>query len=142
MLQPTEKTITGADGVERTYLLHKIPAIPMRKIVAIYPVANMPKLGDYPQSEAIALELLSYVKARTADGHEIQLSNSALINNHVPDVETLFRLEAAMLEYNISFFSKLRNSGSLTDWAATSLPKILSTLTASLQASSQTEKQP
>lgn len=142
MLQPKEIVLKTQDGDERTYKIHKVPAIPMREIVATYPVANMPKVGEYKVSEEIMLKLMAYVVAITADGHEIQLTSRALVDNHVPDWEVLARLEAQMIGYNVSFFKNAGNFASWTKSAETSIPKILSTLMASLQASSQTEKQP
>lgn len=142
MLEPKTIELKRQDGETRTFILHKVPAIPMRKIVAHYPVSNLPKLGDYAASEAIMLELIGNVIAVTPEGTQVPLVNRAAIDNHVKDWETLAKLEWAMLEYNVSFFANVKNSSSWTASLETWLPKILSTLTASLQASSQTEKQP
>lgn len=106
MLQPKEQSITLADGSEKTFILHKFPAVEGREIVTQYPLSALPKLGDYKVNEEIMLKLLSYVGVRNDDtGNVLMLTTRALVNNHVPDFEALMRLEAAMLEYNCSFFA-------------------------------------
>lgn len=106
MLHPKEQAIALADGSEKTFILHKFPAVEGREIVTQYPLSAIPKLGDYKVNEEIMLKLLSYVGVRNEEtGTLLMLSTRALVNNHVPDFEALMRLEAAMLEYNCSFFA-------------------------------------
>lgn len=105
MLQPKEQPITLADGTEKTFILSKFPAVEGREIVTQYPLSALPKLGDYAVNEAIMLKLLSYVGVpMEGNAAPLMLTTKALVNNHVPDFEALMRLEAAMLEYNCSFF--------------------------------------
>ena len=105
LIQPTEVTLTSQEGVEKTYILSKIPAIPAREIITQYPLSAIPKIGDYKVNEQIMLKLMSYVGVKIND--KIQpLVTQALINNHVDDFEVLLRLEAAMIDYNCSFFTK------------------------------------
>lgn len=141
MLEPKTITLKDQKGAERDFIIHKVPAIPMREIVAKYPVANLPKIGDYGVSEEVMLKLISFVSVPTPNG-SLALSTMALVNNHVPDWELLAKLEAAMLEYNVSFFGNVKNFASWQDSLKTYLPKILSMLTDLSQPSSQTGKQP
>lgn len=46
--------------------------------------------------------MMAYVCA-VSDGEEIPLKTQTLIDNHVPDGESLIRLELEMLKYNTSF---------------------------------------
>lgn len=105
MLQPKEQPIKLADGTEKTFVLSKFPAVEGREIVTQYPLSALPKLGDYAVNETIMLKLLSYVGVPIEGSNApLMLTTKALVNNHVPDFEALMRLEAAMLEYNCSFF--------------------------------------
>src|ERR1700761_4635097 len=102
-IQPKEITLKDQNGGDRTYTLSKIPAIPAREIVTQYPISGLPKLGDYKVNESIILKLIGYIGV-DVNGTLTPLSTRGLIDNHVPDWETLGRLEMAMLEYNCSFF--------------------------------------
>lgn len=140
-IQPKEITIKTQAGDERTYIISKMPAIPAREIISQYPITGMPKIGDYKANETIMLKLMSYVAVQTATGQQ-ELSTQALVNNHVPDWETLGRLEMAMMEYNCSFF---RNGVASTFFEAIAqkLPEQITRILTALSAqSSQTEKQP
>ena len=140
MLEPKEITLKDQHGVERFYVLSKFPAVAGREIVTKYPVSNIPKIGEYQQSEEIMLKLMGFVSVKLADGQVLALTTRALVDNHVPDWEVLAKLEWAMLEYNTSFFGQGLNSGFLADTSQKVTAKILSMLTPFLQQLSQTEK--
>ena len=142
MLEPLDVTITDQKGVERTYILSKFPAIAGREIVTKYPTSNIPKLGEYQQSEEIMLKLMSYVAVPRETGEPLMLSTRALVDNHIPDWETLAKLEWRQLEYNTSFFGTGPNSDFLENIAAKAAVWISKTLTPLLQQSSPTEKPP
>lgn len=140
MLHPKTITLDTADGGQKSYVIHKFPAIAGREIVAKYPVANMPKVGDYAVSEEVMLKLMSFVGV-PREKEPLMLENASLVDNHVPDWETLARLEWAMLEYNCSFFG---NGGSSSFFAGikAKLPQFLSPiLTALSEQLSATSKQ-
>lgn len=141
MLDPKPIEIKDQDGNIRHFILHKVPAVPMREIVSKYPTANLPRIGDYATSEAVALKLLAFAHAVTPTG-AIPLNSSALVNNHCKDWEVMAQLELAMLEYNVSFFGSVKNFASWEGFLKTHLPKILSMLTASLQPLSPTDAPP
>lgn len=143
MIQPKELQLTLSNGTERTFVLHKFPAVAGREIVAKYPVANMPKIGDYGVSEATMLKALAFVGVRV-EGRDapLMLESRALVDNHVGDWETLARLEWAMLEYNCSFFGNGLNSASLEAWVEKARPLISQMLTALSAQSSGAGKQP
>jgi hypothetical protein len=104
LLEPKEITVKTQSGVEKTFIISKFPAIAGREIITKYPVSNMPKVGDYSVSEETMLKLMAFVAVPIADATPQPLSNRALVDNHIPDWETLCKIEAAMLEYNCSFF--------------------------------------
>ena len=47
LIKPKEITITDLDGDEKTFIISRLPATVGREVLAKYPVANAPKLGDY-----------------------------------------------------------------------------------------------
>jgi len=112
LLQTKDIVITTQDGDEKTYIVSKIPAIPAREIVTQYPLSALPKVGDYKVNEAMMFKLISYAAVPT-DAGPLALTTQALIHNHVPDFETLMKLEAALLEYNVSFFQNGKTSNFL-----------------------------
>lgn len=128
LIKPKEVQIKDLDGVEKTYVISRLPATAGREILAKYPVSNLPRLGEYKASEDAMHLLLSYV-AIVLDSGQVRLSTPALINNHVNDAEALLRLEYAMLEYNTSFFGKGGPSGFLEGLVRKYLPRIMSMLT-------------
>lgn len=135
LIKPKEIVVADSDGTEKTFTISKVPAVDARKILAMYPVANMPKLGSYETSEEAMLLLMKYV-AVTAGDRILSLSTRALIDNHVTDGEQLVRLEFEMLRYNTSFFQQGGNSGFLETIIQKFLPLIIQTATDSLQQSS------
>lgn len=110
MIQPKEITISTQAGENRTYVLSKFPAVQGREIVAKYPMSAMPKLGDYAVNEETMLKLIGFVAVPRDGAEPLKLSTRALVDNHIPDWETLARLEVAMLEYNCSFFGNGKGS--------------------------------
>lgn len=140
MLQPKTVTIDLADGTTKAYILSKFPAIAGREIIAKYPLSSMPKLGDYAVNQETMLKLMTYVSAPVADGEPIQLVTAALVDNHVPDWETLTKLEIAMMEYNCSFFTNGALHGFIDLLLEKAAPLLSQILTNSLQLLSQVEK--
>ncbi len=102
----------------------------------MYPVSNMPKVGDYQVSEEAMYLLMKYVAVQIDDRQQ-QLTSRALIDNHVSDGEQLVRLELAMLQYNTSFFQQGGNSDFFGAIIRKYLPLIIQTVTASLPQLSQ-----
>lgn len=139
MLEPKDITIKDQAGNDRTYVISKFPAIAGREIVAKYPLSNIPKLGEYTQSEEVMLKLMCYVAVPLPNG-PMALTTRALVDNHVPDWEVLARIEWAMLEYNTSFFGKGLNSNFLESISQKAVAKISEILIPLLARSSQTAK--
>ncbi len=104
LLESKEITIKTMKGEDRTYILSKFPAIAGREIVSQYPISAVPKLGDYKTNEALMLKIMGFV-AVPIDNGQLCLSTRELVNNHVPDYETLMKIEFHMMDYNTSFLS-------------------------------------
>ncbi len=128
LLEPKEITIKTMAGDERTYILSKFPAIAGREIVTQYPISAVPKLGDYKTNEALMLKIMGFVAA-LVDNSQLRLSTTALVDNHVPDCETLMKIEIHMLDYNTSFFSSGRISTLLSGVEGKATAWITKTLT-------------
>lgn len=112
MIKPKEITIDG-----KVYILSKFTPVEGREIVSQYLVTAIPKIGDYKVNQEMMLKLMSYVAIPRDNGTPLQLTKLELINNHVESWETLMKIEAAMMEYNCSFFQDGRVSTFLEDIA-------------------------
>lgn len=144
---PKTVFVTDKDGNNLGFIIGQFPAIAGREIAAKYPtsVAAMAKQWEenqYGENEKIMLKAMSYVERILADGTTIRLTTEALINNHIPDAETLMRVEKELLQHNFSFFEKFLSSVSSGGFIQNFVKLIMSTLTHSLQQSSNQEKLP
>jgi hypothetical protein len=142
MIKPKQISLQTMDGDTREYTISRIPAVQAREIVSQYPVSAVPKIGDYKVNEAMMLKILSYVTVTTDAGTELALTNKTLIDNHVPDWETLARIEMAMVEYNTSFFSNGKSSSFFENIGQKAQVLITKTLTDLLAQSSQGKEPP
>lgn len=141
MLQPKEVTIETQAGETRVYVLSKFPAVQGREIIAKYPISAMPKLGDYAVNEETMLKLMSFVAVPRETGEPLRLTTRALVDNHVPDWETLARIEMAMMEYNCSFFGNGQGSTFFEAIARKAQALITKTLMDLSEQSSRRDKQ-
>ncbi|SUW63480.1 Uncharacterised protein [Buttiauxella agrestis] len=147
LLNPKAVTVDDRNGVKHSFVIGQFPAIAGREIAAKYPtsiaaLAKQWEENQYGENEKIMLKAMSFVDRVLVDGTTIRLTTSALVDNHVPDAEALLRLERALLEHNFSFFEKFNRSISSGGIMQNMIKLITSTLTSSLQRSSQQDKQP
>ena len=142
MIQPKEMRIETQSGETRTYVLSKFPAVQGREIVAKYPLSAMPKLGDYEVNEQTMMKLMAFVGIPRDSGEPLMLTTRGLLDNHVPDWETLAKIEFAMLEYNCSFFGNGKGSGFLSAITAKAQAFLSKTLMDLSGQSSRKGKQP
>ena len=141
LLSPKKVLVHLQDGEEKEFVISKFPAVDGREIIAAYPVANLPKIGDYGVSKQTMLKLMTYVAVETATGTLLPLTTEALVNNHVPDWEALVKIEMLMLEYNTSFFDHGLLPGLLDRLLEKAAPMLSRILTSSLQALAQVSEQ-
>ena len=130
LIDPKEITI-DYEGEQLKFNISKFPATVGREIISKYPVANMPKVGDYQTSQETMYKLMQYVERIYPDRTQ-PLSNEALINNHVPSWEVLAKIEMLMIEYNCSFFKNGKVSNFLSKFKNLADAKNIETLTVSL----------
>lgn len=142
MLEPKEITVETQKGDKRVYILSKFPAVQGREIIAKYPLSAVPKLGDYGVNEETMLKLMAFVAVPRDEGGPLCLTTRGLVDNHVPDWETLARIEVAMLEYNVSFFANGKGSTFLEAITAKAQAFLSQTLMDLSGQSSRKGKQP
>lgn len=144
MIKPEELLLPDPDneGKTKTYILSNFDAVAGREIIALYPTTGLPKFGDYEQNKKTMLKLMGYVGVKMPNGDVLRLSTEELINNHVPDWETLAKIEMAMMEKNCSFFRNGQSWDFLNNFVQMLLQKLSETLTLSSAQSSQPEKPP
>lgn len=135
LIKPQAVKVKDRDGNEHEFVISRLPATVGREILAKYPVANVPKLGDYGTSTEAMLLMMKYVAVERDDGSMLRLSTQALIDNHVPDGEALIRLELEMLKYNTSFFGLAGSSDFVGSLLQKYLPQVIKTLMDSLPPS-------
>lgn len=130
LIEPKEFSVKTLKGDTRTYIISRLPASVGRKIVTQYPVTATPKVGNYGDNEALMQLLLSYVAVKVEGRMDpMQLETMALIDNHIPDYETLMHVEFAMMDYNTSFFASGKASTFFEGLAAKVQALITKTLT-------------
>lgn len=132
MIKPQEIQIKDMDGVEKTFIITRFPATVGMEILYRLPTSGMPKIGDFEVLKSVRDDVFKYVYIKT-DGGDIALNTHALIDNHVADAETAYKIMGAMLSYNFDSIKKLTSSVSLDSISA----KILSTAQTLLKGLSQ-----
>lgn len=137
MIQEKEIEIRG-----KKYIISKLPATVGREVLFKYPTSNIPRIGDYAVSQEIMLKLLSYVQVELPDGSLLALKTQALVDNHVPNAETLIILEKEMFMYNFDFFQDGTASAFLAALEKRAIQKGSEILTTLLGQLSHPEKQP
>lgn len=142
LIKPQTVAVQDRDGNEHSFVISRLPATVGREILAKYPVANIPKLGDYGTSTEAMLLMMRYVGIERDDGSILTFKTQALIDNHVPDGEALIRLELEMLKYNTSFFGLAGNSDFVGSLLQKYLPLVIKTLMDSLPPSLLNGSQP
>jgi hypothetical protein len=130
LLEPKKVTID-----DKEFIISKFPATVGREIITNYPTSAIPKIGEYSRNQELMFKLMSHVAVEPVQGQQIRLNSQALIDNHVPNWESLLKLEAAMMEYNCSFFQNGRLSTFLSD-TVEKLPKWISRILTDLSAQS------
>lgn len=142
LLKTKDAVFTDQDGVDHTYILSKFPAVEGREILCQWPITSLPKVGDYHANQDVMYKLMSYVGVPQKDKDPLRLTTKELINNHAPDAMVLMAIESHMFKYNFGFFLEEKALTFFERLMQMVDSKISSMLTASLQPSSPTEKQP
>ncbi len=108
MIKPKKITISDIDGIEHNFIIYRFEAMIAFKIVSksLPIISNMIrgenlKLED-KEIEDIVVEILSYSE-KVTEKDTIKLNGLHLINNHVPDLDTLLTLIKELNDYNTNF---------------------------------------
>jgi len=105
LIEPKEFRVKDRAGVERVYLISKIPASYSKEIVLQYPTSALPKIGDASLHMRITLQMMSYVAVPRGEGlAPLELSTRETCDNHIPDLRTWMAVERAIAQYNWDFF--------------------------------------
>lgn len=142
LIKPEIFEIEGPDGKTLTYYISNFDAVRGREIISQYPMTAVPKFGEYEQNEKLLFKLMGYVAIKQPNGEFLRLETEALVNNHVPDWETLAKIEMAMMNKNCSFFRNGRSWDFLENIAQIFLKKASEMLTRSSEQSLQAERPP
>jgi len=139
---PQVISVETLEGEQREYVIHHMAAFDGRKVAVCYTQGALPKIGDYDVNEAMSLLMMRYVGIAQENGELLMLTTKGLIENHVPDWETLAKIEIEMLKYNTSFFQNGKALSLLKEFSDKGTELISSTLTDLLERLSQAEKLP
>lgn len=103
LLEPKEVEINGFK-----FIISKMPCTVAQEVVFNLPGGLIPVLSDFTKAEEQAFKMLSYCERVYTDGHSVPLISKAIIDNHVPNFDTLIKLEHECLQYNYDFFGNGR----------------------------------
>jgi len=143
LVNPTEVSITGNDGISRKFLIGTIPYFNGgREVGTQFLITATPKVGNYDENQKLAEIMLAHTAAITEDGRNVVLNTRDAVANFVPDFKTGIELEAAMLEKVKGFFVPSSIQKYLEEWKR-NLPLLLSKALTALQVvSSENDLQP
>ena len=136
MLSPKTVSVTDGDGNERSFIIHKFPAVQGFEINARYPVSlaasALPKIGDWKLCEELQKKILRYVAVEN-NNQLLFLETDELVNNHVGDWESMAKVIALIMNYNNSFF----RNGTISDFFAGIVQQAITKFTETLSQSSE-----
>lgn len=102
LLNPKEVEINGCK-----FIISKMPCTVAQQVIFKLPSGLLPLLSQFSQAEEQIFKVLSYCERVYTDGRpNVPLISQAIIDNHVPDFETLMKLEYECLQYNYDFFEQ------------------------------------
>lgn len=142
LIKPKDIEVEDIDGNTINVRISRLPATIGREILVQYLPSAMPKVGDYKVNEDMMLKLMAHVAVVNKDGDAISLSNKTLVDNHIPDWQTLAKIEVEMLRYNTDFFDNGKISSFFEVIKTKAQALISKMLTDSLAQSSKENKQP
>jgi hypothetical protein len=89
------------------FVISKMPCTVAQEVIFKLPTGLIPLISQFSQSEEMAFKMLSYCERVYTDGRaNVGLISRALIDNHVPDFDTLIKLEEECLKFNFDFFEQ------------------------------------
>lgn len=101
LLEPKEVEINGYK-----FIISKMPCTVAQEVIFNLPNGLIPIIADFKKAEEQAFKMLAYCERVYTDGRSnVPLVSRAIIDNHVPDFDTLRKLEWECLQFNFSFFA-------------------------------------
>ncbi len=123
LLNPKDVEINGFK-----FIISQMPCTVAQEVAFKLPPGLIPIMGNFTQAEEMYVKMLSFCERVYDDGRHIKLINKDIIDNHVPDFQTLLLLEREVIEYNYGFFDTeklLTLLNGLLSRAESSVSKIL-----------------
>lgn len=100
LLEPKTVEINGCK-----FIISKMPCTTAQEVIFNMPAGLIPVISNFAKSEEQAFKMLKYTERVYSDGRpNVPLISKEIINNHVPDFDTLIKLEYECLQYNFDFF--------------------------------------
>lgn len=119
LLAPKEVTINGC-----RFLISRMPCMTAQEVIVRIPAGILPLINQYTISEEMVVKMLSCCQRVYDDRPNVPLISKEIINNHIPDFDTLLQLENECLRYNYDFF----NQGKVLTFLAKGLSRVESSL--------------
>ena len=119
LLSPKEVAINGCK-----FLISKMPCMTAQEVIVRIPAGILPLINQYTISEEMVVKMLSCCQRVYDDKPNVPLISKEIINNHIPDFDTLLQLENECLKYNYDFF----NQGKVLTFLAKGLSHVESKL--------------
>lgn len=98
-LEPKTIEINGC-----TFKISKMPCTTAQEVLIQLPQGFIPMLNNFAKTQEMAFKMLSFVERVYKDKPNVPLISKEIIDNHVPDFNTLLALEQECLSYNYDFF--------------------------------------
>lgn len=107
LLEPKEIEINGIK-----FIISKMPCTVAQEVIFNMPAGLIPVISEFKRTEEQAFKMLKYCERIYLDGRpNVPLISKEIINNHIPNFDTLIKLEYECLKYNFDFFG---NGSALT----------------------------
>lgn len=100
LLKPKEIDVNGYK-----FIISQMPCTVAQEVAFKLPPGLIPIMGNFTQAEDMYVKMLSFCERVYDDGKHIKLINKTVIDNHIPDFQTLLLLEREVIEYNYGFFN-------------------------------------
>lgn len=123
------------------FIISKMPCTVAQEVIVKLPAGFIPVINNFAQSQDMAFKMLSYCERVYDDKANVPLISKELIDNHVPDFNTLIKLETACINYNYDFFENGKVWDFLTKGLCLAESRVSRILTDLLDKLLQAEKQ-
>lgn len=101
LLEPKTIEINGYK-----FIISKMPCTVAQEVMFNLPIGLVPLLGNFTNAQEMVFKMLSYCERVYTDGQpSVKLISKEIIDNHIPDINTLLQLEQECIQYNFGFFN-------------------------------------